>query len=75
MPFKTNSCKSCKIQDLASEFRGAKNSNHKILRKLNSSVRISYLLPTSQEKLMGELSAKSIFEIKIELEVLRDSRS
>ena len=33
----------------------------KFLRKLNFSVRISSLLPTCQEKLIEELSAKSIF--------------
>ena len=42
----------------AHSLAGAKNSNHKILRKLNFSIRISYLLPTCQEKLMDELPAK-----------------
>ena len=46
--------------------RGAKNLNHKILRKLNLSVRISYLLATCQEKLIEKLSAKSISLIKME---------
>ena len=54
---------SCKIYDLtsgcASHSPGCKSSNHKILRKLNFSELISYLLPTCQEKSMVEVSAKS----------------
>ena len=49
----------------AHSLAGAKNSNHKILRKLNFSVRISYLLPTCQEKLMDELPAKSVVSIRL----------
>ena len=40
---------------------GFESLKHKILRKLKFSIRISYLLPTFQEKLKEELSAKSIF--------------
>ena len=39
----------------------ANSSNQKILRKLNFSVRISYLLPTCQENLREDIPAKSIF--------------
>ena len=50
--------------------------NHfKILRQLNLSVRISYLLPTCQEKLMDSYQRNQFFLLKIEYEVLRDSRS
>ena len=45
---RTNSCKSCKIRDLATRFRGqsggAKSSNPKILRKKKSSICISFYL-------------------------------
>ena len=53
---------------------GWKSLNHKLLRKLKFNICIIYLLPTCQVKLMEELSAKSIFRIKIEYEVLRKSR-
>ena len=43
----TNSCKS-------STARVAKSLNDKIVKYLNFSVSISYLLPTCQEKLMEE---------------------
>ena len=66
---RTNSCKflqnlrSC--QWVWSTAQGTNSSNHKILRKLNFSVRISYLLPTSHERLIEALSEKYNFSIKI----------
>ena len=74
---RNNSCKSYKIHDLASSGFRVQPGVHKILRKLNFLVRISYLLPTCHEKFIEELSAKSFlfFQIKIEHEALRESRS
>ena len=52
-----------------------KFESQKIKKKLNSSFRISYLLPTSHGKLIEALSAKANFSVKIAYEVFREGFS